>query len=209
MKFKNLTYVFILVTLWPLVMTASAQEDPKQAFLARLKEKNKNVQSIESDFIQERTIAMMEEVLRSSGKFYYKKPGMLKWDQQQPSPYYLIISGDHVVRFDGKKKKEMAANSPQVVYFKNFIMGTVDGSLFESNQFQSTFEERDSETIITLHPQHKSMQKRFRSIELIFDSESLMLKKIVIHEPGDDTMVLIFLNQKFNTLKDDSVFIAS
>ena len=149
----------LLIPFLTFTIIANAQ-DIKEDFLQRLNTSNDTVTSIQSNFVQTRTLSIMEEPLISSGEFTYKKPELMKWDQQLPTPYYFILNGVNVIRFDGEKRKKIAANSPQVSYFKDFILGTVNGSMFESEQFLSTFTKMGDKVKIVLIPQQKAMLKR-------------------------------------------------
>ena len=187
------------------VTTISAQ-DIKKDFLQRMESFNAAINSIESDFVQERSLSIMEDVLVSTGRFYYKKPGLMKWDQLQPSEYYFIVNGNKVIRFDGKKRKEIPANSPQVSHFKDFILGTVNGTMFESDQFLSTFSMVDDEVTIILLPQQREMKKRIDKIQLTFSYDKMLLNELVIFENGGDKTSIYFSNQKSNTITDNSIF---
>ena len=180
--------------------------DVKTEFLAKYKLANEKMNSITSDFVQYRHLAIMNEPIKSSGKFYYKKPDLMKWDQSFPSEYYFIVNGDKIIRFDGNRRKEMSVNNPQVSYFKNFIMGTVDGSLFESTQFKSEFTKSADFTKVVLIPIEKQMKKRIETIELLFNTNDLSLQGLTIFESGGDKMVIEFNNQVFNSISDNTVF---
>jgi len=180
--------------------------DIKTEFLKKYSEANKNINSIKSNFTQEHHLEIMEEPIVSTGVFYYKKPGLMKWDQLAPTPYYFIVNGDKVIKFDGKKRKELSVNSPQVSYFKNFIMGTVDGSLFESTQFESTFTKSGNQIHVLLNPLEKQLKKRIEKIELTFNESELTLLGLTIFEAGGDKMIIAFSKQKFNTITDNAIF---
>lgn len=180
--------------------------DVKTEFLAKYKEANAKMTSIASDFVQYRHMTIMKEPIKSSGQFYYKKAGLMKWDQLTPSPYYFIVNGDKVIRFDGTKRKELSANNPQVSYFKNFIMGTVDGSLFDSKQFKSEFTKTEENVKVVLFPLEKQMKKRIDAIELLFNPGDLSLHGLTIFEKGGDKMIIEFSNQEFNTIYDSAIF---
>jgi len=175
-------------------------------FLKKFKEANKEMKSIQSDFTQKHFMQIMEEPIVSTGVFYYRKPDLMKWDQRTPSPYYFIVTGNKVVKFDGKKRKELSANNPQVSYFKNFIMGTVDGSLFESKQFDAMYEKSGGFYHVTLSPKEKNMKKRIENILLDFNETSLALVQLELVEAGGDRMVISFTDQQFNSIIDNSVF---
>jgi len=196
----------MLIVIFTLVVTLSSAQDIKEDFLQRMNEVNAKNTSIESDFVQKRTLSIMDEVLISSGKFLYKKPGFMKWDQLLPSQYYFILNGDRVIRFDGEKRKTISASSPQVSYFKDFILGTVNGSMFESKQFISTFSKVNDEVRVVLLPQQKEMKKRIESIQLVFSYDKMVLIELIIMEKDGDKTAIYFSNQKFNTISDSSIF---
>lgn len=187
-------------------MKPSENDSLKGDFLNRLNQVNDSILSLESDFIQERSLSIMEGVLVSSGTFYYKKPGLMKWDQVEPSPYYFILNGNKVVRFDGEKVKEIPANSPQVSYFIDFIMGTVNGSLFTNGQFDTKFTKKDNEVEIVLTPLNKSLKNRISNLNLVFDYDRMFLLNLVIFEASGDQTKIIFTNQEINTITNNSIF---
>lgn len=185
---------------------SSQKPDLKAEFLKNYNKVNAKIESIESDFTQEYHLEIMEEPIVSTGKFYYKKVGLMKWDQLTPTPYYFIVNGNKVVKFDGKKRKELSINNPQVSYFKNFIMGTVDGTLFESKQFESEFYKLDNRIKVILTPTERQLKKRIERIELLFNKKELSLNGLTIIESGGDKMIIAFSNQAFNTITDNAIF---
>jgi len=197
---------FLISTLLAISIVTSAQQSIKEDFLQRFYASNDTITSIQSDFVQIRTLSIMEEPLVSSGQFTYKKPELMKWDQQFPTPYYFILNGANVIRFDGEKRKKIAANSPQVSYFKDFILGTVSGSMFESEQFLSTFTKKGDKIKIVLVPQQKTMLKRIGKIELVFGYGKMVLLELTLVEAEGDKMAVHFSNQKFNTITSNAIF---
>jgi len=175
-------------------------------FLKKFNEANQKMTSIQSDFTQKHVMQIMEEPIISTGKFYYRKPDLMKWDQLTPSPYYFIVTGDKVIKFDGKKRKELSVNNPQVSYFKNFIMSTVDGSIFQSKQFETLYTTKGDNYHVLLTPKDKNTRKRIEKIILTFDNSTMALTELVIKETGGDKMIITFTNQQFNIIEDNSIF---
>ena len=85
-------------------------------------------------------------------------------------------------------------------------MGTVNGTMFESEQFLSTFTKTDNEVIIVLIPEEKAMKKRIDRIRLVFEYEKMVLLELLIMEKGGDTTAIYFSHQKFNTITDNDIF---
>jgi len=52
------------------------------------------VSSISCDFRMERHLEIAEKPLVSTGSFYYRRPGFLRWDYKRPLPYGLLIDGN-------------------------------------------------------------------------------------------------------------------
>ena len=59
------------------------------------------VQTLSSDFSQERHLSMLKEPLISSGKFAYEKPDRLYWEILKPSPLGFVVQGDKAKRWSG------------------------------------------------------------------------------------------------------------
>ncbi len=196
---------FLIIILLAISIVSSAQSIKKD-FLQRLHTSNDTITSIQSDFVQIRTLSIMEEPLISSGQFTYKKPELMKWDQQLPTPYYFIVNGANVIRFDGEKRNQIAANSPQVSHFKDFILGTVSGSMFESDQFLSTFTKKGDKVKIVLVPQQRAMLKRIGKIELVFGYQKMVLFELTLVEAKGDKMTIHFSNQKTNVITSNDIF---
>jgi outer membrane lipoprotein-sorting protein len=206
MKNRRLLIKKLMVVFFILLAVVGSAQDVKQEFLQRMRATNEETSSIHSNYVQKRTLSIMEDVLISSGEFFYKKPGLMKWDQQQPTAYYFILNGSKVIRFDGQKRKTIPATSPQVAHFKDFIIGTVNGSMFESEQFLSTFTKTGNEVVVILIPEQKAMKKRIDKIQLVFEYDKMILLELVIMEKGDDMTAIYFSNQKFNAITDNAIF---
>jgi len=204
---KHLISAFLMImVLFPTLIFESKAQDFKDEFIARMKSSNDQINSIASDFVQERSLSIMEDVLVSSGEFFYKKPGLMKWDQQQPSKYYFILNGDKVIRFDGKKRKVVPANSPQVTHFKEFIIGAVSGSIFENKLYNTEINKVGNRAMVVLIPQQKAMSKRIKKIHLEFDYEKMILLNLILFETDGDKTAIRFTNQKINTITDLTIF---
>eukprot|EP01035_Chromulina_nebulosa_P030928 gene30928-41162_t len=64
-------------------------------------------QSIKSDFIQEKNLAMLEDKIVSKGKFWFKKNNMVRMEYSQPFQYLIVMNQDAVYIKDGQKENKM------------------------------------------------------------------------------------------------------
>lgn len=62
------------------------------------------VDSIACDFRMERHLAIADKPLVSTGRFYFRRPGFLRWEYRTPLAHGLIIRGDEAVswQYDGE-----------------------------------------------------------------------------------------------------------
>ena len=78
------------------------------------------VTSLESDFVQERHLSMLEDVLISRGRFYFKKQDRLRWELTKPVSSGFAVSGKKAKRWDAKSGRTEAFKVYQVPFIKLF-----------------------------------------------------------------------------------------
>ena len=59
------------------------------------------LQTISSDFTQEKHVSMLKDPLVSSGRFVYEKPDRLYWEITKPSPAGFVVRGGKARRWEG------------------------------------------------------------------------------------------------------------
>ena len=196
---------FLYITLFSWAFL-SFQSNVKTDFLARLKHVNQQTTSLTAQFKQEKKMAILQEPIQSEGTFSYLKPNYLTWQQQTPEVYEFTLKEDQVILNVAGKKTTLSANNPQVAYFKTFLLSTLDGSIFESTQFESTFEQHANHIAVTLIPTQKQLKKRITSLQMVFDHTTLHLQSIKMNEAGDDYTLITFYNVATNTINQPSFF---
>jgi len=188
--------IFYLIPLLFLFAFANGQDSIKTDFMERISGFYDQLHTLKSNFEQVKTISIMTEDLVASGVFYYQKPGLIKWEQKVPDAYYFLINENEIIRFNGHKRQKLSPSSPQAVIFKDFIMGTVDGSIFYDSRFSSTFSKVDNAIVVELVPKEKTIKKRIGKIILHFDYTTTYLNTLVIEEmDGDKTLINFFMQQ--------------
>jgi outer membrane lipoprotein carrier protein len=56
-------------------------------------------QDLQGEFTQETIIEGFETGFKSTGRFYLKKPGLLRWDYLEPSKEHIYVDGDEVMMY--------------------------------------------------------------------------------------------------------------
>ncbi len=96
-------FLFCWVSPGPAAETKPEQKskENKSKIFTLIAEGASTVQTLSSDFSQERHLSMLKEPLISSGKFAYKKPDRLYWEILKPSPLGFVVQGDKAKRWSG------------------------------------------------------------------------------------------------------------
>lgn len=174
----------------------------------KIESMSKITNSIETDFIQEKNLSMLSEKIISKGHFVFKKENMLRWEYQTPSKYLIVINKDKVIIKDEKKTNKYDMNSNKVFKEINDIMlSCVQGTIFKSNKFKTSYYENEKGYKLELIPQVKNMKETFKKINLYFDKNVTSVAKMEMIENNDDLTSLDFINKKLNAPVAETIFI--
>ena len=81
-----------------------------------------------ADFVETKTIAMLEKPVVSSGQLFYVAPDKLEKRTQKPRPESMIIEGNTLVIERGRQNMTLQVDSaPELAGFVNSIRGTLAG----------------------------------------------------------------------------------
>ena len=209
------TFIFIVVLNAFSFSIKTPTEDPSfkpmtdtAAFHAKLNEMSKKLTSLESDFVQEKNLSILSEVITSRGHFYFKKTSTLKWEYNNPFSYIIVINNGKIsIKDDGKINKiDMSANKMfQEINTK--ILDMLQGSILNNtSDFKFKFLENEKYYLIAATPISKGMKDYFKIINIYFDKKDLSVSKLKMMELSGDYTDIIFSNKKQNQGIADEVF---
>ena len=122
------------------------------------------VLSLEADFTQTKTVALMEEPQVAAGHMVYRAPDYLQWEYTAPQ---------HIVwETDGNKTNV----SPQVQRLLRMIMATIAG------------QEGQNETM------QRESKRVFRSVNVVMDEQNNVAQRVELIEKNGDTTIIEFTN---------------
>ena len=203
-------YKTLIILLFPFVsfsQTFKALKDTT-TLKQKIESMSKSTTSIEADFIQEKNLSMLSEKITSKGHFVFKKENLLRWEYASPSKYLIVINKEKVIIKDEKKTTKYDMNSNKVFKEINDIMlSCVQGTIFKSNKFKTSYFENDKGYKLELIPQVKNMKETFKKINLYFDKNVTSVSKMEMIENNDDLTSLDFTNKKLNAPIAETIFI--
>jgi outer membrane lipoprotein-sorting protein len=194
--------VYMLLCVLSVSLAAQTGFKPVKDTLS-LKEKinriSKETASLESDFVQVKTLSMLSEKITSKGHFCFKKDNLLRWEYVSPYTYIIVINKDKVLIKDETKLRKYDMNSNKIFKEINDIMiSCINGNILNSNKFKMAYSENDKAYRFELTPLVKGMKESLKKIYLYFDKAVTSVIKLEMVETTDDFTVIDFTNKKVN-----------
>lgn len=183
---------------------------PVADYPALEQEINKNslkIQAISSDFVQEKKMEYLDEVIVSKGNFWYKHESKLRWQYNEPYEYIIAINnGKFLIKDNGKVKVYDVASNPAFKEMNDLILRIARGTLAGDKRFDiEAFENKDS-YLLKLTPVDDNLKKFIHTTEVFLSKSDLAADRVVMHESGSDYTVIQFINRKINNEIADTVF---
>jgi outer membrane lipoprotein-sorting protein len=156
------------------------------------------IESVQSDFIQEKHMKMLARPIISKGKLLFQAPKSLRWEYTSPFASILLMHEGKVKRIierDGRfqEEKGMQLDAMQVVLTE--ISSWLDGRFTDNELFKVAFP--DSGTVF-LVPKDQAFADLIEKIELKLGDRKGLLDQVTIVEGPDASTVMTFSDRVLN-----------
>jgi len=201
MKKRNLIVLFSLAV--TLNMTAQDKEikplqDPSRA-IEQVNAFSQKTSTITTGFTQEKEMSFMEEIIFSSGKFYFEKEKKLRWEYTEPFKYAIILNNNRIRIIDEGRNKDFDAGSNRMfVELSEIMSGMVNGTLLNSDKFHATWYESTEDYVVELLPVATAMKDYLSMIVLEISKKDYSVDGLKMVEKSGDFTHISFRNKKFN-----------
>ena len=118
--------------------------------------------SLEADFVQTKTVAMMNEPQVSTGHLVYRAPEYIQWAYITPQPMVWELNGNQ------------SNVNPQVQKLLRMIIASIAGETMDDAKMQ------------------REMKRLFQSVNIIMDEQQQVAKRVELVEKNGDTTVIEF-----------------
>ena len=195
-----------------LSVPASAARAPKPDSLDEVIRKVQLAQAktntLEADFRQEKTLALMAKPEVSTGRFVYSKPNNVLWTYDAPKRVTMLIADGMLTTYypDLKKAERIEVKRYQDRIFK--YMGA-SGAIDELGAwFNFTFTNTSNKPfyVLDLDPKSKTIAKRVRHIKIFIDRKTYLTTQFEYTEGDGDKTRYEFTNVKVNAPVEQSRF---
>jgi outer membrane lipoprotein-sorting protein len=212
LNMKLLKFMLAAVSVCGLYIGAAAQEyipvPDARELEAEIKKQSGLIQTIQSHFVQTKTLEALEMTIVSAGKFWFKRENSLRWEYQKPYLYTIGINkGEFVIKDGDKVSKYDIASNKVFKEINDIIVSSVKGDLLSSSKFEAAAYQNQSSYKLVLLPKDSNIKQALEKIEMYFSKEDMSVYKLVMIESDKDYTVLEFENRRQNEAISDSIFI--
>lgn len=164
--------------------------DRSSALLDRIRHEQKQLVSLEADFVLSRTSEFLVAPEESRGSFVYSAPDLVRWDYVAPRDVSLVIHDDEMLTWyrDLRKAERVKVGkvSSQVFRYLN-ASGSLE-SLMKYFAVTISFPERAGEPYrLKLAPRYARIKKRLSGMELWIDRELYLPVRMRYEEANGDS----------------------
>ncbi len=150
------------------------------------------IRTSQANFVEKKTIAMLDRPVESSGELFYRAPDHLEKRTLKPKPESMIVDGDSLIIQKGHKKYRLQlADYPELAAFIDSIRGTLAGDrkALERN-YRLSLDGTAEHWILQLVPTDVKMQAVVQRIRIAGELDTV--RSIEINQAdGDSSKMLI------------------
>lgn len=185
--------------------TCVAENAPLDTWLKR----QLSINSLDSEFTQERKLPALKNPVSTPGRLSFSKPDKIRWQLGNPFETLAIADGKILTLIDAatKSARQTDVNSPQAARFS-----LLSGKAFQSPEiFYQTFEVIESRVAAGIHQYTlKAKDRRLRSqipwIFLDIDPAKNELRALEIELQDQSRLRTVFHHPRFDAKLDEALF---
>ena len=211
---KRIIFIFLILLVPGGVFSSQLQKGPnspqdKDRIFSEIATAATKVTSLESDFVQERHLSMLEDVLISRGRFYYKKLNQLRWELTKPVSSGFAVSGKKAKRWDRKSGRTQTFEVFRVPFIKLFTDQVFAWATADFKQLKKNYKIivlSNSPVDLKLVPIRSQEKKYLAHFRIAFAADASHVNTVEVHETGGDFTRIRFFNTIINTPLPNTLF---
>lgn len=168
------------------------------------------VKTIETDFVQTKTLKILKKPLVSRGVMAYRRPNDLRWEYRSPLETLLVVRRGNAQRLLKHGQAWVTDSSAKLEAMK-IVLGEIslwlDGNFGASKTFKPELRAGGSEPAhVALIPIDPALAKIITSIAIVFGERPGTVSAIDIHEGDAGVTHIAFENPRFDVDIPDARF---
>ncbi len=208
---KRLTMVNLIV-FWGMILVAQGMEvlaSTVDDVVQRVDESYAKIQDLQGTFTQETIIEGFATGFESTGQFFLKKPGLLRWDYLQPSEEMIYVDGDAVMMYVPEHQQVVKGTLTQIAASKGPLslllgVGKLAEQFIVSEAADTSQEQTDVPRIILVPKPDGDTAPTIKEIELHVFPDSYLIQDMTIVDANGNISRVRFDHLQVNQgLSDD------
>jgi outer membrane lipoprotein-sorting protein len=165
------------------------------------------INSITSNFRQEKILTALTEKITSTGTFRFKRSNKVRIEYQKPFSYLMIMNGEKILVKDESRESRVNVKSNKLFQQVNRIMvDCIQGTMLQSKDFTTKVFENSERYLLEMTPVSKNLKEFFQNIVLYVEKKDYSVHAIEMNEPAGDQTIITFTDKKLNDQVPDAVF---
>lgn len=165
------------------------------------------INSISSNFRQEKTLTALTETIVSNGVFNFKRANKVRMEYKKPFAYMMVMNGDKMlVKDEGHSNTVNLKSNKLFQQVNKIVIDCVQGTILDSKDFTSKVFESPKEFLLEMTPTSKALRGFFQTIVLIVEKKDYSVSSIKMNEPSGDTTIITFTEKQINVPVSDAIF---
>ncbi len=176
---------------------AAPMDAPTKALVNRMQGFYEKTEDFTAAFRQDYTYQAFKRTQTSSGKVSFKKPGLMRWEYEKPSPKSFVLAGDKVYSYDPEAMilTKASIGTNQLSASVTFLWGK--GKLADEFSIAIGACPQCKGTLLVMTP--LKPDPRFQRVELEVDPKTAQVVKSTVVDPDGSSNAITFSELKTNT----------
>lgn len=187
--------------LYFLMGTFAFGETNVDRILENIQNKNKELKSLEADFVQTTTNDAFPEPIEQSGHLFAMRPKYLRWDFQIPMVQSYYTDGQSITVWNEQNNQVLISDEMSDANEAFDIL--TDFSNAQKKYNITIKEQSDSAYIFSVLPKESAA---FEKLEITMDKKELWITNFVVESKETGTVSLSFSNIQRNSIADTALF---
>ena len=166
------------------------------------------INNIKCNYIQEKSITLLEDDIRNEGEVIFMVPDNLYWKNKKPDNQLFILKNDSVkiVNNNGVNIMPIQDNLIFREISKIINNSISNSSIIDENNFIPSYEENENYIIVNMKPKKNKMKSVLGSMTIHFEKSSYLIHKIEITDNNLDVTTITLSDIYINQNLDNSLF---
>jgi outer membrane lipoprotein-sorting protein len=178
--------------------------------LKRLEKNMAAFESMKTDFVQEKSLAVFKKKIVLKGRIFVQKPNRVAWHVDKPVKYSVLITDKFIRQWDedtGKVQEISLSGNPVFRVVIKQMTAWFSGSFSSLQDEYYVKIVRQRPFVVEFTPKENNFSKKvIKSVTVSFRDDERYLSRISIRERSGDVTTIIFENTLLNIPLDERFF---